>query len=200
MDSRPPARAELGRRGPERLVHWIAAGLSLCAAGLALNLLSPPDWSEVHVQRYMAGIEHHKTLGLAALAAAAAWPWLRRPRPERSGPKWARRLATAVHLGLFAALLALPVSGYLSSTLFGNGLTLSGLVEIPPLLAKNDNLAGVLHQVHRWSAYVFLVLAGVHTTAAAVHAARRDGVWATMSPFGKGATRAKDPPSLGETP
>lgn len=156
----------------ETLIHWGAAGLTLTAAGVALFLLSPPNWSEIYVQRYMAGIEHHKTMGLLALVLAVAWPIARTVRRPRPGPETEQALAKVVHLGLFASLIILPVSGYLSSTLFGNGLTLSGLATLPPLLPENRAMAAALHLVHKWGGYVFLALAALHTVAALTHALR----------------------------
>jgi len=155
----------------ETLIHWGAAGLSLTAAGVALFLLSPPNWSEFYVQRYMAGIEHHKTMGLLALVLAAAWPIARTVRRPRPGAEWERALAKVVHLGLFASLITLPVSGYLSSTLYGNGLTLSGLT-VPPLLPENRALAAALHLLHKLGGYAFLALASLHTVAALTHVLR----------------------------
>lgn len=145
-----------------RIAHAVLAATVLGAAGLALYLVNPPDWSEPFVRRYEAGIVFHKLLGLLALIAALAM-LIRRPvRSARAGPAQVRRAAALVQGALLALTLVAAVSGYVSTSLFNQPLDVAGVVSIGSPLPRHEAMGGLLAVVHEIAAYALLVLATGH--------------------------------------
>ncbi len=108
------------------------------------------------------------------------------PRPAplatRLGPlgDFAGRLA---HAGLYALLLAVPVTGLVTLFEGGEALPLAGLYDIASPWARNRELRHYVGEIHELAAHALMVLAGVHTTAAlAHHFAFKDGVLRRMLP------------------
>ena len=78
--------------------------------------------------------------------------------------------ARSAHIGLYALMIAMPVSGYLSSNGAGTVVPWFGLFTFPHLLPKNDTLriaAGQAHYVFAWT--IAFVLAA-HLGAVVWHA------------------------------
>ena len=78
--------------------------------------------------------------------------------------------ARSAHIGLYALMIAMPVSGYLSSNGAGTVVPWFGLFTFPHLLPKNDALrigAGQAHYVFAWT--IAFVLAA-HLGAVVWHA------------------------------
>ena len=108
----------------------------------------------------------HKVVGitLAALVVIRlAWR-ATHPAPPLPGtlPRLQRALARATHWALYACMLVMPASGYLSVTY--------------------AELEGLMGEVHATTAAVFGALMALHIGAALRHLARRDGLFARMWP------------------
>lgn len=90
------------------------------------------------------------------------------PRPDATLPLWQERLARGVHIGLLAAIPAMPVSGVLMTIAAGRDLTVWGATLLPALgeLAWLDALA---HAVHSLAPPVILALLALHIGAALKH-------------------------------
>lgn len=168
------------------LLHWSAALLTLATAGYAIYLLSPPDWSQRYIDRYMAGIAWHKTGGIAVLALALCWiaVRLRAGRPPLHGSPALRAAARAAHGALLLSLVVLPVSGYLADALAGNDLRLIGGIAIPRFLGADEGIGILLSQVHKWGGFALLGLVGLHVLGAVRHAfTRGDATLRAMAPW-----------------
>lgn len=127
----------------------------------------------------------HRSLGITVLilgVARATWRFLDHgPLPSPDLAKMARRMAGGAHLFLYAFFLALPLSGWLMGSAFGQPVLWFGAVELPALLAKNRLLAVNIKEVHELAAYAFCTLIGVHIAAALYHRyVRRDSVLSRM--------------------
>ena len=114
----------------------------------------------------------HFSLGLLVFALA----WVRLalrftgPTPDIT-PKpspWSRWAAIAVHIMLYALLLALPVLGWLAMNASGKTVTFFGL-ELPSLLAHDKALAHQLEDLHKTIAELGYYLIGLHAAAALLH-------------------------------
>ncbi len=91
------------------------------------------------------------------------------------------RAAAAVHLGLYAAMLAVPVLGLFFSSAAGKTLKLFGVLPLPKLLDTNADLADSLSEWHENLAWFFIALIVVHVLAALWHHfIRRDNVLNAM--------------------
>jgi cytochrome b561 len=127
----------------------------------------------------------HRSLGLLILAAMLlrlVWRWRRRPPPLPPGvPALVAALARATHRALDAILIAMPVAGYLSAAAAGHGVSLFGLVALPPLLPEQQRLSQAAITVHLAGQYLFYFFVLLHIAGALYHAVvRGDGVFERM--------------------
>jgi cytochrome b561 len=164
-------------------LHWIAA--LLIAGNFAFGLymvdlpLSPAKL------RYFSW---HKWTGVTIFAISALrllWR-VRHPVPALPAamPKWQRRAAMASHHLLYLLFFAVPLTGWLFSSAAGFQTVYLGLVPIPDLLPKSENLADALKLVHRYANYSLAALVALHAAAALKHhLLDRDEVLARMLPL-----------------
>ena len=115
-----------------RYAHWVTATLILCLVpmGLFVSVLKvgSPDRAE-----FLAA---HQSLGLAVFAVVAVrLLWLLFSPPPAPSPGvtvWERRLAQAVHIGLYAVILTFPLSGFLMSAYTGEAMQFFGWSMLSP--------------------------------------------------------------------
>jgi superoxide oxidase len=185
-----PARGEARRDRYDPLsqaLHWATVALVLATFALAL-------WPELA----KGSASLHKSLGLAlffAVLLRLGWRLTGGTgggRPDGDGDALTLA-AKAVHGALYAALLAVPLLGWLHLNSKGIGVSMFGL-SMPTLADPDRDLARLLFQVKRWFAYGMLSAIGFHATAAlAHHYVFRDGVLASMLPGGsRGKVAAAD--------
>jgi cytochrome b561 len=114
----------------------------------------------------------------------------RPPEMPDSIPAWQRKVAAATHVLLYLLMLAVPFTGWLMSSAKGFQTVYFGVLPLPDLLAKNDELGERLQQVHMLLNYSMAALVVAHLGAALKHHfIDRDEVLARMLPFpGKNPT------------
>lgn len=100
-------------------------------------------------------------LALAALAGRA-------PPVHPAPPQWQRAVAAAVHAALYAFLVAMPLLGWLLLSLEGQSVHLGGLA-LPPLAAKDGDLAEAVEALHETLGVAGYWLIGLHAAAALFH-------------------------------
>lgn len=167
-----------------RLLHWAMAALllsMLCLGAAMVDRWQP--WATTALQL-------HKALGLLALLLLLVRLLnrlrFRAPALPDDMPAAQRAIAHASHLGLYALMLALPLSGWAMQGAAGLPLQLFGFV-LPALVDADLARYGLLRELHAWLAYGLLALVLLHAGAALHHAwVRRDGLLARM---GFGASR-----------
>jgi cytochrome b561 len=163
-----------------RALHWWMAAIMIGLIGLGLYMTGQPD-GDPKWRLY----DLHKSFGaivfLLALARVA-WRHASPPPPLPTTLSTTdRRAAHAGHLLLYAAMFALPVTGYLDASLGGYHLNLFGLFEVPMLLAKDEALFELIVLAHRWIGYALGLLVIAHVGAALKHHfVNRDGVLTRM--------------------
>ena len=185
----PPPREAAVHHPGLRLLHWLMAALIFVALPLgvwASETPRGPQRSEI--------LFFHKSIGMTVLFLVAlriVWR-LVVGAPGYSEPlgKLTHAAAQAGHIALYALMLALPVSGYLSSNGAGTVVPWFGLFTFPHLLPKNETLrvaAGEAHYVFAWT--IAFVLAA-HLGAVVWHVAiKRDSVLTRMWPRYRPASR-----------
>ncbi|KFZ29471.1 cytochrome B561 [Pseudidiomarina atlantica] len=163
-----------------RWLHWSMALLllSLLFAGLTMVRALEP-WQ-------LTLLQLHKSFGLVALVLVLIRLWVRMRTQAPALPAdlaaWQRVSARLSHIGLYACMLAMPVSGYLMQNAAGRPLEVFGVLTLPALLEVDLAVYGMLREVHGWVALAFIVLILVHVAAALQHGLiRRDGVLQTMT-------------------
>lgn len=164
-----------------KLFHWVIA---LSIIGLIwlgwymVDLTYFDKW-------YNQSLALHKALGMLVLGLALGlFVWkIVSPSPAAvaSIPSWQRFAAHAMHHVLLLLMVAIPVSGYLISTSAGKPVSIFGLIDVPALFAKNDEVRDFAIELHFYIGYGIGILALGHAGAAIKHQLiDRDGTLARM--------------------
>jgi len=91
-----------------------------------------------------------------------------RPAITPEPPAWQMFVARALHLALYAFMLAMPIAGWLILSASGKTIPFFGL-EIFALVGPSKALAGQVKEVHETIATIGYFLIGVHASAALLH-------------------------------
>ena len=166
--------------GVTRSIHWTTAGLLLCGFGAAWV------FTNIGPGRVAATlVEFHRTIGLSILGLTGArivWRMVRPlpPLPSHT-PFWEALLARGVQVLLYAALIAMPIIGWLGSSANGDDVAFLGLVPLPPLTEPDQDFGDRVFQVHAAVGYAILALLVLHISGALRHhLLKRDGVLTRM--------------------
>lgn len=174
-----------------RTLHWLIGltVLGMLAAGLYAGSL---DQSNVQGDlEYFTVIDLHKSFGVLVICLAAVRVLWRlseaTPSLEDEIPRWEIVLARASHLLLYLGLFALPVSGFLWATAYGEPLRLFGW-KLPTLVHLHGAAANTAHHVHTFAAFGLLGVVGLHVAGALKnHFVSRNDVLRKMLGVGGGA-------------
>ena len=149
-----------------RALHWLLAALLI--AVLALGLVVE-DMAKGPVRA--ATMNWHQSLGFLVLVLVALrllWR-LVNPVPPPAGGALASRLATWMHWGLYALMIAQPLSGWLLIQAEGHELALFGRLPLPVLVTESESLEEILEGFHGTLWVVLAIAALGHTAAALKH-------------------------------
>lgn len=116
----------------------------------------------------------HKAVGISLLVLTLArigWRVANPPPPMPADMKrWEKIAARATHVGFYAALLILPLSGWLASSAAGRDINWFGLFDWPLLpVGGGREAAGQFMDVHRAVVKGLYVLLALHVLAALKH-------------------------------
>jgi len=155
-------------------LHWTSAGLILLnlALGWTFRDYIPP------VRRLV--MSTHESIGLTVLILTVArlgWRLSHRPPPFAAHlSRLERRVATTVHLGFYALLLALPLAGWLTASAFPKPkpLALWGLpfpfAPLPTLSPEGRHaLLNGSATIHGRLAWLFVAMLALHLAGALKH-------------------------------
>lgn len=165
------------------VMHWLMAALIVVNFPLGLYMSDLP-LSPHKLQLYA----YHKWTGimvLTLLLLRVLWRVTHRPPAMVAGmPRWQELSAHGVHLGLYALMLAVPLSGWLMSSALGFQVVLFGVLPLPDLIAANKALGQQLKEVHEALNYTLLAFVIVHVGAALQHHfILRDSTLSRMLPW-----------------
>lgn len=153
-----------------KALHWSLAILilSLLPFGFYMANIIPDSAWKLKLTVY----QYHKFFGLLALSLVAVrivWRVAGGPVPPHPGgtPAWERRAATVAHVGLYAAMIAMPISGYLMAS--ASSFPVLTWFTLPDPLGTDKALEDVFHEIHEILGFVFAGLIGVHIAAALKH-------------------------------
>lgn len=165
-------------------LHWLMALaiLGLIGVGTWMTGLKPsPDKIAIY--------NWHKWVGLTVLALAAVRIVVRAlhpPPPLPPMPRWQAWAARTTHGGLYALMLAMPLTGWLQNSAAGFPLSWFGLFRVPALIPRDPADFRFWQSVHEALAWAFVALILVHVGAALKHhCVDRDGLLARMLPAGR---------------
>jgi cytochrome b561 len=155
-----------------RLAHWASAALVIGALGLGTYMVqfvqNPADRFDL--------TQTHKSIGVTVFALTAIRLCLRiaatAPRYELAPPLLLA--AKTTHVCLYALLLLLPLSGWLTTTTTPVRIPTNvfGLFPLPYPLAPDLQTYQVAHAVHIAGAMVLAALTVLHIAAALSHASK----------------------------
>lgn len=163
-------------------LHWTIAALILIAFALGLTV---DDFPKAYGPMV---VNIHALLGVAVLVLTLVrlgWRLTHTPPalPASGGPL-ANKAAKAVHVLLYALMLAAPLIGLPTLFYRGRGLDF-GLFAIPPVLPRVPEIFHPLTEAHELAAYALVLLAAGHVLAALYHqAVLKDRLMERMLPGG----------------
>lgn len=130
----------------------------------------------------------HKSLGVSVFFLV----WFRigarfaQATPTEIGTDIQQKLAKLVHLGLYAVMIGMPVTGMLASEFFGKAVSWFGLFQLPMLVSEDKIMGETLKDIHEGGFVVLLVLLAAHVGGALYHHFMlNDDVLKRMLPWGK---------------
>lgn len=148
-------------------LHWVIA-LVMVAVYVTINLHEAfPKGTEMRttmkVAHYVLGFA---VFGLALLRLMAA---ITQPGPAPlDAPKLQLMLGKAVHLGLYALMLLMPILGYLALSFSGKPVSLFGW-DLPLLTWADKGISHQIKEVHEAIGTLGYALVGLHAVAALYH-------------------------------
>lgn len=179
-------RRPLNYDGAQRIFHWTMAILIIVAMmiGIYASFLTPGTSPRKEL------LDIHKSIGMSVLVLVPLRLAYRFVvgEPPYSVPlsRFVHAAARLGHIGLYALMLAVPISGYTYSAAGGFSLPWFGLFAWPRLLPRNETLSRLGENVHFWVGWSFVALLCTHLAAVAWHAlVKRDEVLERMLPQSK---------------
>ncbi len=182
MKAFPPPRIVEVYSPALRVLHWLMAALIFTALGLGVWATQLPRGRLLSEVLFV-----HKSFGVTVLALIVLRVAV---RLVVGAPAYAERLgrlthaaSKAGHLALYALMIAMPVTGYLTSSAGGHEVSFFGLFDLPNLVGKNEALDAAASQAHFVFAWAIGILLALHLAAVFWHArAKRDTVLTRMWP------------------
>jgi cytochrome b561 len=174
----------------QRLLHWLIAVLVLALLGVGM-IFAFLGFNGIRQtfgeQGTNALYTYHKTFGIVVLGLMLLRLGLRLVlgAPSYRPPLTAleRAASRTVHGLFYAALLAMPVLGWLATAASDYPVQFFDM-RLPGLIGKDKALGATLFQLHGLIGWLLLGLIVVHVGAAMRHwRVKRDGVMARMSLF-----------------
>ena len=169
----PALNSALGYGALTKLLHWLIALLfALQYLSAAIMLRTPAEATTLGLDQ-ATYYNWHKSLGLIALILAVA-----RLLNRRMGelPPWAPTLTKLeqmiIHRSeqlLYAAMLIMPLSGFLYVMAGGYGVRLFGAFDLPNLVPQSAMIAAAAKWVHVGSAILLLLPLGAHLSIVLGH-------------------------------
>lgn len=164
-----------------RLLHWLIALLVFGMLGLGFYMVRVETDL---VDRYLE-TQWHKSFGFTVFVLAILrLVWLRlspeRPDPPAGSPPWQKTGARLSHAALYALLIALPLTGWLTASAsplndpdafpFQIRNMVFGIFDLPdPFPKGSESLYGILKLLHFWAAAALAAILVVHLLAALKH-------------------------------
>ena len=168
--------------GAAIILHWVmaVAFILMLASGLSLEYVDfEPHFETADAAKQFKYqlFQWHKSLGVLLLIAVAlriaVRLWQKPPALPAAFKRWEAVAATLGHLGLYAAMIVMPLSGWLmvSSSPFGLPTMVFNLFEWPhfPGVAANESVNGAMKFIHWIGAWAFLALLAAHIGAVIKH-------------------------------
>ena len=161
-----------------RVIHWLMAIGILFMLGLGLTI--------ARMQPGLANLwlySLHKTIGLTLLMLVILrliWHRISPPPAPIGAPDWTTYAAKAAHLGLYALMLCIPLSGWIASSATGIDVMILDRWVIPPIAPVSEAWETAGFAVHRALTKALMALVVLHIAGALNRARLGDGTLRRM--------------------
>jgi len=172
--------------GFAKVLHWISA-LAVIVALILGVMIANFGWAPV--KGILDGLvamtgskvgpiknqlyDLHRSFGALVLALVALrliWRLISPPPPlPDSVLPWQRAASHVVHGILYICLFAMPILGWLGTSLYGAKIKVFGLFVLPELVAKDRAASSLVLGIHGWLALAFATVIAIHIGAALMH-------------------------------
>lgn len=160
------------------ILHWLVATSVLFLFISSWWMLGLPLPSENFTYRELP-FQLHKNIGITILIAIVVMI-AARIRQKRKQPKSiltrTQKLAELEHLLTYLLIVAVCLSGYMSSSYSGWETTIWWFIDLPAWTAENDQLNILFSDIHKWTCWALLAAILLHIGAALYHGFADDGV------------------------
>ncbi|MBL6935695.1 MAG: cytochrome b [Alphaproteobacteria bacterium] len=172
-------------------LHWLIAllVLGMLAVGYVMEFALPEGSDDIEdVMKF-----YHVSTGFLVLGLMTfrlIWvhvSGLPDPAPDLEG--WEAKVSKAVHWGLYALLIAMPLTGYVMSASGGKEGEPERILPfftpgvVPNIVGRDHDLHEFMEDVHLYLSFVVLAVVAAHIGAALKHHfVLHDGVLARMIP------------------
>ena len=171
---------------PAMALHWLIAIGIIGGFALGLVMTGIPGFTIAKLKYF----SWHKWIGVTVLLLVmlrVVWRATHTPPPLPPGTgRLSTIVAKATHFLLYVLMVAVPVSGYLYSSIAGIQVVYLGLLPLPTLVGRHPEWRETARNVHvylDWTLAGFVVL---HLLAVIKHQVLdRDKLLSRMLPFGK---------------
>jgi len=123
----------------------------------------------------------HKNIGITLVIIILMLLYVRlrhRPAPPDSSDMapWMHWLAVAAHVAVYGLVLAVCITGYMSSAHTRWDTVFWWTIEFPRIASPSEELNEFWGELHMWTAWALLCIIAVHVSGAIYHAFRNDGI------------------------
>ena len=165
-----------------RLLHWLTAGLMLCAFVLAFSI----DLTTSRAS-HTVFLQLHRSVGLSIwIVTLVRLVWrnfAEYPDWPSDMPQAMRVAAMASEYVLYALLMTQPILGILQTNAHGDHVNFFLIGQLPALIERNRLLSQQLMTLHKAVGFSLLALIALHVSAALFHHFwRRDDTLTAMLP------------------
>lgn len=150
-----------------KFFHWLMAGLIIGMFMLAYTMINIPS-SNFSALLYSL----HKATGLLLFSLVILrllWRFINiQPKLPSSIPYWQRQLAKLNITALYLLMLAMPLTGFLTSTLGNHMVSFYGIFTVSPL-ADNSLASNFFGKAHEILSYLLIASFTLHVIGAFYH-------------------------------
>ena len=166
----------------------------MACVGLVLQAQRLPGWKDCNDEEKLRKVNFmwmHKSFGVLSLLTMMPRVYFRMTRrlPAHAGQEqWETVLSQLSHYGLYALVVAMPVTGVTMGLASGNGLPFF-ITTIPPLSgefgkATSGWLAGKAYQLHSWGGQALEYMIALHVGAVGYHhLVKKHNIVTRVNPF-----------------